>query len=282
MSERQASRTAEGAALLRAAHQVLDGEPKILDDPLAVHLLGPASREALRAGDPLRDTTVRLARAATVLGGRFIEDELMAAAERGVRQYVLLGAGFDTFAYRQPRWAADLRTIEVDHPASQECKLERLAAAGVRIPQNVAYIPVDFELTTLADGMALGGFDARLPAFFAWRGVTQYPTRSGIEATLRHVLSLPRSSGIAMTFCLPDAAAEEDEAAVRFFAEYGAGLGEPWVSRFEPERMVQWLRELGFGEITHLTPEAAGRRYFGGRSDGLRVPIYEQVVSAVV
>ena len=102
MSERQASRTAEGAALLRAAHQVLDGEPKILDDPVAVHLLGPASLEALEAGDPLRDPTVRLARAATVLGGRFIEDQLMAAAGRGVRQYVLLGAGFDTLRTASP------------------------------------------------------------------------------------------------------------------------------------------------------------------------------------
>lgn len=282
MTERQASRTAEGAALLRAAHQVLDGAPKVLEDPVAVHLLGASSAETLGAGDPLQQPLVRLARAATVLGGRFIEDELRSAVQRGVRQYVLLGAGFDTFAYRQPGWASDVRIIEVDHPASQERKQERLAAAGVGIPPNVAYVPIDFELTTLAGGMVSEHFDPTLPAFFAWRGVTQYLTRSGIEATLRFVLSLPRASGIGLTFCLPDAAAAEDEAAARFFAEYGAGLGEPWISRFEPERMVDWLRELGFREVTHLTPETAHERYFRGRSDGLRVPIYEQVVSAIV
>lgn len=282
MSGRQASRTAEGAALLRAAHQALDGEPKILDDPVAIHLLGASAAEAIGAGEPLQEPTVRLARAATVLGGRFIEDELRSAVERGVRQYVVLGAGLDTFAYRQPSWASVLRIIEVDHPASQQNKRERLAAAGVSIPPNVAFVPIDFELTTLADGMASDRFDATLPTFFAWRGVTQYLTRPGIEATLRYVLSLPRSSEIALTFCLPDAVAREDEAAVRFFAEYGAGLGEPWLSRFEPERMVEWLRELGFSAVTHLTPEAARERYFGGRNDGLRAPIYEQVVSAIV
>jgi methyltransferase (TIGR00027 family) len=135
----------------------LDGEPKILDDPVAVHLLGPASLEALEAGDPLRDPTVRLARAATVLGGRFIEDQLMAAAGRGVRQYVLLGAGFDTLRTASPRWASELRIVEVDHPASQASKQERLAAAGVSIPPNVAYIPIDFELTRWRTGWRPAG-----------------------------------------------------------------------------------------------------------------------------
>ena len=282
MNERQASRTAEGAALLRAAHQVLDGEPKILDDPVAIDLLSPSSVEAIRAGDPLQGPLVRLARAATILGGRFIEGELRSAVERGVRQYVLLGAGFDTFAYRQPGWASDLRIIEVDHPASQQSKQERLAAAGVRIPPNIAFTPIDFELTTLADGMVSDHFDATLPTFFSWRGVTQYLTRPGIEATLRYVLSLPRSSGIALTFCLPDSLAGEDQPAVQFFAEYGAALGEPWLSRFEPARLIEWLRELGFSHITHLPPALARERYFQGRTDGLPVPIYEQVVSATV
>jgi len=281
VGDRQASRTAEGAALLRAAHQVLDGEPKILDDPVAIRLLSPSSVEAIEARDPLEGSVVRLARAATVLGGRFVEDELRSAVERGVRQYVLLGAGLDTFAYRQPGWASELRIIEVDHPASQSDKRQRLAAAGVRIPPNVAFVPIDFELTTLADGMATGHFDARLPSFFAWRGVTQYLTRAGIETTLRYVLSLPRSSGIGLTFCLPEDHAGEDASAVRFFSEYGATLGEPWISLFEPARMLEWLRELGFGHITHQTPAQARERYFR-RSDGLPVPIYEQLVSAVV
>lgn len=268
--------------MLRAAHQVIDGDPKILEDPLAIQLLSDASVEAIRAGDPLQAPTVRLARSAILLGGRFVEDQLRAAVVRGVRQYVLLGAGFDSFGYRQPGWASDLRIIEVDHPASQRMKVDRLATAGVAIPPNVTFIPIDFEVTTLADGMAAGGFDTRWATFFAWRGVTQYLTGSAIEKTLLYVLSLPPSSGIALTFILPEALLGEELDAVRILSEFGASLSEPWLSRFEPARLIQWLRDLGFSEVTHLTPELARERYFCGRTDALPVPSYEQVLSAAV
>jgi len=268
--------------MLRAAHQLLDGDPKILEDPVSIHLLSASSVDAIRAADPLQEPTIRLARSAVVLGGRFVEDQLKFAVARGVRQYVLLGAGFDTFAYRQPGWASDLRIIEVDHPASQRIKRERLAAAGVGVPPNVTFIPIDFELTTLVDGMASDDFEPRRPTFFAWRGVTQYLTRSAIETTLRYVRSLPPSSGIALTFMLPEAHVGKELPAVRLLSEYGAGLGEPWLSRFEPAQLIEWLRELGFSDITHLTPGLAQERYFRGRTDALPVPIYEQVLSAMV
>src|SRR5262249_698542 len=219
MDERQASRTAEGAAMLRAAHQVIDGDPKILEDPLAIQLLGEASLEAIRAVDPLQTPTVRLARSAILMGGRFVEDQLRCAVLGGIGQYVLLGAGFDSFGYRQPRWASGLRVIELDQPASQQLKRERLAAAGVTVPPNVTFIPIDFEVTTLADGLAAGGFDARRATFFAWRGVTQYLTGSAIEKTLRYVLSLPPSSGIALTFMLPEALLGEELHAARILSE---------------------------------------------------------------
>jgi methyltransferase (TIGR00027 family) len=282
MDERQASRTAEGAVMLRAAHQVLDGYPKILDDALALELLSDASVEAIRAGDPLQAPPIRLARSGVLLGGRFVEDQLRIAVDRGIRQYVLLGAGFDSFGYRQPGWASDLKIIEVDHPASQQLKRERLATAGVTVPPNVTFIPIDFEVTTLADGMAAGGFDARWATFFAWRGVTQYLTGSAIEETLRYVLSLPPSSGIALTFMLPEALLGEELDAIRVLSEFGASVGEPWLSRFEPARLIAWLRELGFSNVAHLTPEVAREQYFRDRTDALPVPSYEQVLSATV
>ncbi len=268
--------------MLRAAHQVLDGDPKILDDGLALKLLSDTSAEAIRAGDPLQAPPIRLARSGVLLGGRFVEDQLRIAAGRGVRQYVLLGAGFDSFGYRQPRWTSDLRIIEVDHPASQQLKRERLAAASITVPANVTFIPIDFEVTTLADGMASGGFDARWATFFAWRGVTQYLTSSAIEETLRYVLSLPPSSGIGLTFMLPEARLGEELDAVRVLSEFGARVGEHWLSRFEPARLIAWLRELGFSDVAHLTPERAREQYFRGRTDALPVPSYEQVLSATV
>jgi len=216
--------------MLRAAHQVIDRNPKILDDPLAIQLLSAASVEAVRVGDRMQRPSTRLARSAILLGGRFIEDELRAAVDQGVSQCVLLGAGFDSFGYRQPAWASNLRIIEVDHPASQQLKRERLATAGVTVPPNVTFIPIDFEVATLQDGMADGGFDARWATFFAWRGVTQYLTDAAIEVTLRYVLSLPPSSRIALTFILPEALLGEELDAVRALSDHGATVGEPWLA----------------------------------------------------
>ena len=283
MQEKQASWTATYTAVLRAAHQILDATPKILDDPVAVGLVEGASEADIRAqAADLQQPLQRLARACLVLRSRFAEDHLAEAVKAGVRQYVILGAGLDTFAYRQPAWATTLRVMEVDHPASQAFKRHYLHHAHVAVPDNVAFCPIDFERTTLQQGLGAVAFDPQVPTFFSWLGVTQYLTSAAIEATLQCVLPLPAGSGIAFTFILPNASLEgEDLQAAHLLAALVASRGEPWLTRFEPALLRQWLRALGFAEVVHLAPPLAEERYFTGRHDGLRAPILEQLMYAM-
>ncbi len=284
MPERQASKTAIGPAVLRAAHQLLDADPKILQDPLAIGLVEESSEAEIRAQESdLQHPFNRLMRSLFVMRSRFAEDQLAEAIKAGVRQYVLLGAGLDTFAYRQPEWARSLQIIEVDHPASLAFKRERLGHARVAIPDNVAFCPIDFESTGLQEVLSAATFDAQVTTFFGWLGVTQYLTSEAIAATLQFVLTLPAASGIAFTFVLPDAHLEgSDLELARFAVEGAASKGEPWLTRFEPEALRQWLRELGFSAVFHLTPEVATTRYFAGRHDGLPTPRVEQLMYATV
>lgn len=186
MPERQASNTAIITAVLRAAHQILDAHPKILDDPVAIGLVEGSSTADIRTQESdLQQPLKRLARSLFVMRSRFAEDQLAEAVQAGVRQYVLLGAGLDTFAYRQPAWARPLQIIEVDQPASQAFKRERLGHAGVAIPDNVTFCPLDFERTSLQEGLGAVAFDPQVPTFFVWLGVTQYLTSEAIAATLQ-------------------------------------------------------------------------------------------------
>lgn len=176
-----------------------------------------------------------------------------------------------------------LRVIEVDHPASQTRKRQYLQQARVAIPANVTFCPIDFERTTLRQGLEAIAFDPQVPTCFSWLGVTQYLTPVAIAATLQDVRTLPAGSGIVFTFILPDASlAGVDLQAVTFYTALAASRGEPWLTRFEPTRLHQWLQELGFVAVMHLTPSLAEQRYFTGRPDGLCAPIFEQLMYAVV
>ena len=283
MQEKQASWTAIYTAIFRAAHQLLDATPKILDDPVAVGLVEGASEADIRAqAADFQQPLQRLARSLFVVRSRFAEDQLAEAVKAGVGQYVILGAGLDTFAYRQPTWARTLRVIEVDHPASQTRKRHYLQQARVAIPANVTFCPIDFERTTLRQGLETVAFAPQVPACFSWLGVTQYLNPAAIAATLHGVLTLSTGSGIVF-FILPDASlAGEDLQAVTFYTALAASRGEPWLTRFEPTRLQQWLQELGFVKVMHLAPSQAEQRYFTGRPDGLRAPIFEQLMYAVV
>ena len=178
---REPSRTAAGVAWLRAAHQSVDGQPKILDDPIAPLLPGERGRLGLiERRDELFTPGALGLRAHVLLRSRFAEDQLALAVARGIRQYVLLGAGLDTFAYRQPYWAAAaepvLRIFEVDQPASQQIKRERVAAANIPVPGNLTYAAVDFEHEPLLAGLTRTGVATSEPAFFSWLGVSMYLT----------------------------------------------------------------------------------------------------------
>jgi len=271
-------------AIFRAAHQILDGHPKILDDPVAIGLVEGASEAAIRAQTAdLQQPIARLVRACFVLRSRFAEDQLAAAVKAGVRQYVLLGAGLDIFAYRQPGWATTLRIIEVDEPASQVFKRAQLKHARIAIPDNVTFCPIDFERTTLQEGLGAVAFDWHVPTFFAWLGVTQYLTAAAIATTLQGVRTLPAASGIAFTFVLPDALLEGDDLQIsRVYTPLNAANGTPWITRFAPQPLRQWLLDLGFSKVFHLSPEVATTRYFTGRHDGLPTPILEQLICATV
>jgi methyltransferase (TIGR00027 family) len=282
MAQRKASTTMMGTAILRAMHQVVDAEPKILDDPLAVGLVEGSSREEILAPGPHSEFP-KWFRTIFVLRSRYTEDSLAEAVAGGISQYVLLGAGMDTFAYRQPSWAANLRIFEVDHPESQKVKREHLAKRGISIPANVEFVPIDFEETSLAEGLAASSLDNRSSAFFSWLGVTQYLTNEAIDSTLRFILSMPRGSQLVMEYIIPPNSWTTDEAdfmsrVLKLVVE----SGEPWLTYFTPDQISDHLLKLGFRRISHLTPENAATRYFQNRQDGLTPPDYVRLLRADV
>ncbi len=279
-SPRAASRTAHNVAVMRAAHLIFDGEPPVLNDTVAARLLGGYIEGQIRAHpDELQTPESRGLRSAVVLRSRFAEDSLMDAVEDGVEQYVLLGAGLDTFAYRQPPWARPLTIIEVDHPASQAGKRALLAAAGIEIPPNVRFADVDFERETLSQGLARCGVDTAKRTFFSWLGVTMYLTRDAIEATLRTVVSFPKRSEVVFTFVQPNPDPASPGARL---AKGSASAGEPWVSFFTLEEVEAMLRSLGFSDARFFSREEAERRYYANRTDGFGPPLRVSIVTARV
>jgi methyltransferase (TIGR00027 family) len=194
MDEERASLTAEGVAIQRAMHQTLDEDPEILNDPVAARLVDPSSdsyRSFVEGLERMPPSHRLHRRAYAVMRSRYTEDCLAEALARGIRQYVILGAGLDSFGYRQPSWAQSLRIFEIDHPATQRWKRQRLAAAQMEAPDNVAFAPIDFERVTLKDGLAASGFDFGVRTFFSWLGVMSYLTEQASDATLEFVSRCP-------------------------------------------------------------------------------------------
>ncbi len=284
MRDAQPSRTAVRPAILRAAHQALDDDPKILVDHIAVRLAERLLSNDLEATpDDLQTPFMKRLRAAFTVRSRYAEDVLEEVSRLGVRQYVVLGAGLDTFAYRQPPWARGLRVFEVDHPATQEWKRAILHRAGIALPASLRFCPINFETTSLREALDAVSFDFRTPAFSSWLGVTQYLPEEAIESTLEFVLSLPSGSGIVFSFVAPDASLDINQRQeIASIAERTASHGEPFITRLEPALLQQRLGEMGFSSVYHLTPESADELYFLGRSDGLRAPRAEQLMRAMV
>jgi methyltransferase (TIGR00027 family) len=187
-----------------------------------------------------------------------------------VRQYVVLGAGLDTFAHRNPYTEQGLRVFEVDHPATQAWKRARLADAGMATPASLTFAPVDFEHQTLADGLAAAGFDAAAPAFFAWLGVVVYLTRAAVMETLGFIAGLPGGAEVVFDYGEPASAYPPDQRAAQTLREARmAAIGEPWKTRFMPDQLEAELRGLGFDTIEDLGPAAISRQFYGlGRADG--------------
>jgi methyltransferase (TIGR00027 family) len=253
------SRTALAAAAHRAAHQLLDHR-RIFHDGLAVQILGESAQAV--AADALAHPDRRAMRLFIAARSRFAEDALALAVGRGVGQLVVLGAGLDTFAYRNPH--RGLRVFEVDHPATQAWKRERLATAGIAIPPALAFAAVDFERVGLADGLSKAGFDAGAPAFFSWLGVVVYLTEEAVFETLGCIAGLPAGSEVVFSYSdRPDAMPAEQVKAYQARAARVAAMGEAWRTQFEPAQLHARLRALGFGEIEDLGPAEVAILSFG-------------------
>lgn len=277
------SETALQVALHRAAHQLLD-TPRVLDDPLALRIVGVESARWLEAYARRRNGRLaRAMRAFVVARSRYAEDELRMSLARGVRQYVVLGAGLDTSAYRLELGAQGVGAFEVDHPATQAWKRAQLTAAAIRIPPGLRYAAVDFETQTLADGLCAAGFDPGLPTFFSWLGVTPYLEPESIRRTLRFIAARPKESTVVFDYAPQPAASDWMGRFILWrLARRVARMGEPWRAFFPPEKLLAELRGLGFGAAVDVDGEGLNARYFRGRLDGLRVGRLGHIARAVV
>jgi methyltransferase (TIGR00027 family) len=274
------SKTALGVALLRIVHQLVDASPKILEDTVALSLFETDFLSQIQANMSLYQTPAAKAlRSHVVLRSRYAEDQLATAVKNGIRQYIILGAGFDTFAYRQPEWAHTLRIFEIDQPASQQEKRERLHKAGIQIPSNLEFVPIDFETTTLEGGLATSSFDPTLPTFIACLGVLVYLSQEAITAIFQFVQTLPPSSQIVFTFTQP---LPDKDGPRAILAKRAAELGEPWQTFSTPSELTTYLSGLGFTKINLPLPAEIRERYIGERTDGLYASEQQNLATVIV
>ncbi len=282
--EDQPSATAQRVAMRRAAHQLLD-DPKVFDDPVALRIIGKESASALQA-HPRQFEATPLSpylRAFLAARSRYAEDELALGVRRGVRQYVILGAGLDTFAYRNPYPEGVLHVFEVDHPTTQIWKRARLEEIGITLPRDLTFAPVDFETQTLTEGLRGGGYDPGKCTFFSWLGVTEYLTTEAVMATLRFIASAPAGSGIVFDYMIsPSLLTPAQRSGFDALARRVASAGEPWQAFFDPGLLTRDLRAMGFGYVEDNGPEEINKRYFKDRKDGLRVGSLSHLIKAQV
>jgi methyltransferase (TIGR00027 family) len=284
MKQNRPSATAQRVAMRRAAHQLLD-DPKIFDDPVALRMIGKESASALQADSHQFEATALSSylRAFVAARSRFAEDELSLGVRRGVRQYVILGAGLDTFAYRNPHSEGVLHVFEVDHPATQTWKRARLDEVGIALPDNLTFAPVDFETQTIEEGLQAAGYDPGKSTFFSWLGVTEYLMTETVMATLRFIASTPAGSGVVFDYMIsPSLLNPAQRSRFDALAQRTASVGEPWQAFFDPQLLTRDLSAMGFGFVEDEGPEEINARYFKNRKDGLRVGSLSHLMNARV
>jgi methyltransferase (TIGR00027 family) len=264
--------TAARVALWRALHVQVDPPPHVLEDEIGLRLIAP--EDGWRNRPDMDPGFTSPFRASIVARARFIEDLVTQRVDAGVGQYVILGAGLDTFAQRKPEIASRLRIFEVDQPGPQAWKRQRLIELGFGIPDWLRFVPVDFEGgDTWWQRLAAAGFDAGQPAVVTSTGVSMYLTRDAIMAMLRQVASLASGSTFVMTFILPLELPDPEARPGLELAKKGAqASGTPFISFFTPAEMLTLAREAGFRDVQHVSAATLAQRYFSGRTDGLRPP----------
>lgn len=257
--------------------------PHVLEDRLAALLAGEQGAELMRElKSEVPEELMATFRRWTTVRTRFTEDAVEQAVASGVRQFAILGAGLDSFAYRRRDLLTKLRVYEVDQPESQEWKRRRLRELGVAIPSNLVFAPIDFERQTLLAGLGAAGFDFSAPAILSWIGVTVLLSGAAIEATLKDVAALPPGSRIVFTYDLPHRELDLHGQAMRdFIAGRAAGMGEPFLTLLEPSKIDELLTRLGFRDISHFGPDDAADAYFKDRPE-VRFRSGQRLASATV
>jgi methyltransferase (TIGR00027 family) len=265
-------------------------------DELASGLCGvqdPAKLQALLArryveaekvvGSAQAATVICAVRAAVLTRTRYTEEAVRTALPRGLTQYVILGAGLDTFAYRHRDLAATLRVFEVDHPTTQEWKRRRLQAMAIPLPAHLTFIPVDFEQESLMEALIMGGYRPEVPALFSLLGVTQYLTAEAVWTTLRHVATAAAGSELLCGYLVPPSHLDTDNQRVlTFLHAVTATRGEPIRTFFTPDELASGLHTLGFSQIRDVGSDGVLAQYTHGRTDGLETPQTHRLVHARV
>ena len=272
--------TAVRVALWRAMHVQVDPPPHVLDDEIGLRLAAPD--DGWRRRPDMDPDGTSWFRAGIVARARFVEDLVAEQADRGVGQYVILGAGLDTFAQRRPEIASRLRVFEVDQPGPQAWKRGRLIELGFGVPEWLRLVPVDFEAGGSWWGqLAAAGFDPGQPAVVVSTGVAMYLTKDANAATLRQIAGLAPASTLAMTFLLPTELLDDADRPGFQAAERGArAAGTPFVSFYTPDEMRALARDAGFRDTQHVSAPMLNDRYFAGRTDGLRTSKGEDLLVA--
>jgi len=267
-----ADSTAVRVALWRALHLKCDPPPHVFRDAVGLRLADPPSD--WRARPDMHPDWTRSFRASIVARARFVEDLVEREAARGVAQYVILGAGLDTFTVRRPELAARVRTFEIDRPGPQAWKLARLAELGEGGPHGAVFVPVDFEAgESWRARLAASGFDEKAPAIVSSLGVSMYLTREANAATLREIAGFAPGSTLIMSFLCPlDLAPPDVRPGLERAAAGASASGTPFVSYFMPAEVVALARNAGFRDVSHVSSAELAARYFAGREDGLRPP----------
>jgi len=258
--------TAVRTALWRALHVQIDAEPHIIEDEIGLKLIAPADGWQQR---PDMKYTKRL-RASIVARARFVEDLILEQSKKGISQYVILGAGLDTFAQRRPDIASKLQIFEIDQPDTQTWKKQRLIELGFGIPKYLKLVPVDFEISSWWEELIKAGFYTSKPAFVACTGVTLYLTKEAILSTLHRIAALTPGSKLAMAFYSPIEFLDEEDKQMQQIAEKGAReAGTPMVSFFTHDEILSLSNEAGFKNTETISSKDLSRRYFTNRKDDL-------------
>lgn len=270
MQPGQPSITAMRAARSRAKHQLSD-VPLIFNDPISLRILGIREEVSIRSNGGSDGLLARAFRAGLVVRSRIAEDELHDAVKRGVGQYVVLGAGLDTFAYRNPYPSSVLQVFEVDHPSTQNWKKKLLGDALIVPPKNLRFVDLDFETQSLDERLRASGFDFATPSLFSWLGVTMYLSRASVMDTLRVIASCGPGSGVVFDY-VPGYASRGilSKLLLRILVRRFAKLREPWTGLFDSSHLISEMTAMGFSHVHDIGIEELNNRFFKDRHDGLR------------